>query len=77
MPILMSKPLDNLTPNHQRMKYTIKFTPGNLSLQSLSWIPLPGLEKEELSGEITAYVQIVIEKFPLSDASLDDIGSLC
>ncbi|XP_054720689.1 uncharacterized protein LOC129230315 [Uloborus diversus] len=85
VPIMMSKPLDNLTPRLQRMKlrmmrysYTIKYTPGKklIIADTLSRSPLPEKRKEELSKEITAYVQMGVENFLSSDARLAEIWSL-
>ena len=61
-----------------RYFYTIKYTPGKklITAGALSRSPLPEKGKDELSEEIIAHVQMIVEQFLSSDARLAEIWSL-
>lgn len=85
VPIFMSKPLDTLTPRLQRIKlrmmrydFSISHKPGKelVIADTLSRSPISENGEEELSEEIAAYVQNIIDTFPASDERLAEIVQL-
>ncbi|GBM68494.1 Uncharacterized protein K02A2.6 [Araneus ventricosus] len=82
VPIFMHKALDGLSPRLQRMKlkmirysYEVQYIPGKdlVIADALSRSPIEGGKDEELSEEITAYIQMVIATLPATDRRLSEI----
>ncbi|GBM38333.1 hypothetical protein AVEN_158360-1 [Araneus ventricosus] len=78
----MHKALDGLSPRLQRMKlkmmrysYQVQYIPGKdlVIADALSRSPIEERKDEELSEEITAYIQMVIATLPATDKRLSYI----
>ncbi|GBM86637.1 hypothetical protein AVEN_71838-1 [Araneus ventricosus] len=78
----MYKALDDISPRLQRMKlkmmrytYQVQYIPGKdlVIAYALSRSPIEGREDEELSEEITAYIEMVIATLPATDEGLSEI----